>query len=272
MTAEPIRIWHQSFTVLEDLMFYAGTLQRHVRRAARAGTTVDLHGMQPGTYPSSYPGDHIRFSYLQRRHTQQFIDAARVAQAQEYDAYFISTVPDVGYEDIRTLVDIPVIAYGQASLLIAATLGARVGIVNFIEALQPQLRRNARDYGLDGLLGPVVTINANFSQIADAYERPQPLIAAFRQAARSAIADGATVIVPGEGPLNVFLADHGIGRVDDIPVIDSIAASVKLCELRVDLYRASGLLPSRAGLYYERPADELIDAVEAFYREDPSAP
>lgn len=260
------RIWHQSFTVLEDLPAYAQTLSRHAERVVRPDTTVELHGMRPGTYPSDYPGDHIIYSYLQRRHAQQFIDAALEAEAEGYDAFFIATIPDVAYEDIRTLLDIPVIAFGQASLLVAATLAPKVGVVNFIGHLAPQLRRNAASYGLGDLLGPVIQIEAGFRDVAAGYSDPEPLIEAFRRAARTAIEEGARAIIPGEVPLNVFLADRAIHEVDGIPVVDSLGAGLTMCELRVTLARTTGLGPARQGLYFDRPPRELLDAVHEFYR------
>lgn len=266
-TPAGIRIWHQSFTVLEDVPAYAALLQQHADKVTAPGTTVVLHGMRPGTYPSSYPGDHIRYSYLQRRHTQQFVDAALQAQQEGFDAFLIATIPDVGLEDIRTLVDIPVIGFGQASLLVASTLAPRVGIVNFIDALRPQLRRNAAAYGLGDLLGPIVKLPAEFGDVTAGYDNPAPLIDTFRTTAREAIAQGAQVVIPGEGPLNVFLADHGVTDVDGIPVIDSIAASLKFCELRVELLRSTGLAaPTAGGLYSDRPPADLVASVHEFYK------
>jgi allantoin racemase len=267
-----IRIWHQSFTVLEDLPDYAKTLARHAARVVRPDTEVVLHGMRPGTYPSDYPGDHIRYSYLQRRHAQQFIDAALRAQDEGYDAFFISTIPDVAFEDIRTLLDIPVVAFGQSSLLVAAMLAPKAGVINFIEALGPQLRRNAETYGLGDLLGPVIQLEAEFHDVAAGYREPEPLLEAFRRAARKAIAAGAHALIPGEAPLNVFLADKGIREVDGIPVIDSLGAGLALAELRVTLARTTGLGPARGGLYYDRPSDELVAAVHDFYAEGSQRP
>lgn len=261
------RIWHQSFTVLQDLPAYEQTIRRHAARTVRPDTEVVLHGMLPGTYPSDYPGDHIRYSYLQRRHAQQFIDAALRAQAEGYDAFFISTIPDVAFEDIRTLLDMPVVAFGHASLLVAATLAPKVGVVNFIEALGPQLRRNAQSYGLGDLLGPVVQLQGGFRDVTAGYEKPGPLLDAFRRAARTAIAAGAHALIPGEAPLNVFLADQGVQEVDGIPVVDSLGAGLTLCELRVTLARATGLGPARGGLYYDQPPRDLLDAVHDFYHD-----
>jgi allantoin racemase len=265
-----MRIWHQSFTVLDDVPRYRDALRRHLAAVARPGTTVDLHGMAPGTYPGSYPGVHIGHLYLTNLHREQFVRAALAAEEQGYDAFFIATIPDTGFEEIRTLVDIPVVAFGNASVSFAATLGTRAGIVNFIAALEPQLRRNLAAYGLDSLVGPIVQVEAGFTDVMAAYDDPGPLVSAFESAARLAIAGGADVIVPGEGPLNVFLADQGISRVDDVPVIDSLGIGLALAETRAAFYRRSGLRPARTGMYFSRPDPGLLRAARAFYYGDGS--
>jgi len=260
-----MRIWHQSFTVLDDVPHYRDALQRHLTAAARPGTEIDFHGMAPGTYPSSYPGVHIGHLYLTNLHREQFVRAALAAEEQGYDAFFIATLPDTGFEEIRTLVDIPVVAFGNASVAYAATIGSTVGIVNFIAALEPQIRRNMAAYGLGSILGPIVQVEAEFTDVMAAYADPEPLIEAFRRAARKAIAAGANVIVPGEGPLNVFLADQGISRVDEVPVIDSLATGLALAETRAAFYRRTELRPARTGLYFAKPDPEMVRAAREFY-------
>lgn len=263
-----MKIWHQSFTVLDDVPHYRDALATHVQACASPSTEVHLHGMAPGTYPSDYPGTHIAYRYLSRLHGEQFITAAIRAQDEGYDAFLIATIPDTGYEDIRTLIDIPVVAFGQTSVLVAATLGDRVGVVNFIGDLVPQLRHNFRGYGLDGIVGPIVQIEEGFQDVLHAYSDPAPLLAAFTTAARTAIRDGANVIVPGEGPLNVFLARHGITRVDDVPVIDSLGTCVVFAELRVNLHRRSGLVPARVGFNHAQPPPDAVAATRAWYGVD----
>lgn len=259
------RIWHQSFTVLEDVPHYRAALERHMERVARPGTTIDLHGMKPGTYPSDYPGTHIGYAYLSGLHREQFVHAALQAQDEGYDAFLIATIPDTGFEEARTLVDIPVLAVGHSSILAGAQFGECVGIVNFIGALAPQLKRNARNYGLDAILGPIEQVDAAFHDVMAAYADPAPLIAAFEDAARRAIAQGATAIIPGEMPLNVFLADQGISRVDETPVLDSIGTGVAAAEDRAAQYRRTGLRPARTGFYGAQPPRPLVDAARAWY-------
>jgi allantoin racemase len=260
-----MRIWHQSFTVLDDVPHYRDTLARHLTSQAAPGTSVDLHGMLRGTYPSAYPGTHIGYAYLSGLHREQFVQAALRAQDEGYDAFLIATIPDTGFEEIRTLIDIPVVTLGQTSVLMAAQLGDCVGIVNFIGALVPQLRRNFRNYRLDQLVGPIVQVEAGFTDVMAAYADPQPLLETFTVAARRAIQAGATVIVPGEGPLNVFLADQGVAEIDAVPVLDSLGTCVRVAELRASQHRATGLRPSRVGFFGAQPPRPLLDAARSFY-------
>lgn len=260
-----MKIWHQSFTVLDDVPHYRDALDRHLAKVAAPGTEVHLHGMKPGTYPSDYPGTHIKYAYLSGLHKEQFVHAALRAQDEGYDAFLIATIPDTAYEECRTLVDIPVLPLGHTSVLMAATLGATVGIVNFIGALEPQLRRNLQTYGLGGVVGPIRQVAADFTDVMAAYAAPDGLLGAFRAAAREAIEAGADVIVPGEGPLNVFLADHGISRVDDVPVLDSLGTLLQVAEMRARQYRGAGLVPSRRGFHHEQPPRVLVDAARSFY-------
>jgi len=261
-----MRVWHQSFTVLEDVPHYAAAIERHLARVASPGTTVDYHGMAPGTYPSDYPGVHIGYAYLAGLHKEQFVRAAQQAQAEGYDAFMIATIPDTAFEECRSVVDIPVVAFGNSSVAFAATLGSRVAIVHFIGGLRDQIRRNMRSYGFSDLVGPVVQVDARFHDIMAAYAEPTGLLDAFREAARTAIADGADVIVPGEGPLNVFLADQGVVEVDGVPVVDSLGVLLQMAEIRGATYCRTGLTPSRAGFFHAQPPAEAIDAARAFYR------
>src|SRR5689334_19277622 len=80
------RIWHQSFTVLEDLPAYAEAMRLHAAKVLRPDTEVAWHGQIKGTYPAHYPGDDIGCGYLFAMHGHQWIAAGRAAQEQGFDA------------------------------------------------------------------------------------------------------------------------------------------------------------------------------------------
>lgn len=263
-----MKIWHQSLTSIEQVIPYRDAVSTHIRKVARPDVEVVLHGMSNETYPSDYPGHFITYNYLQNLHREQFIRNAMIAEAAGYDCVFIGTIPDVGLQEARTLVDIPVIGYGQASFHIASMLGDRIGIVNFLEPLQAQLRQNIDRYGLASKLGPIIQTSIGFYDVLEGFKSPELVIESFIESAKQAIAQGADVIIPGEGPLNVFLATHGISRIDDVPIVDSFAAGIKMCETMVDLKENSGVTMTRKGFYNAKPPQVAVERLRTLYKQE----
>lgn len=260
-----MKIWHQSLTSIEEIPQYRDAVINHVSKIARPDVDVVLHGLDNKTYPEQYPGNYITYNYLQSLHKEQFIRNALIAEKAGYDAVFIGTIPDVGLIEARSLVNIPVIGYGQASMHIASMLGSKIGIVNFLAPLADQLRFNAQQYGLAQKLGPIIQADIGFYDILEGFSNPQPIIEKFKVAAREAIAQGADVIIPGEGPMNIFLATFGVYRIDDVPIVDSFGAGIKLCESLVDLQNISGVQMTRKGYYHEKPPEDVVEKLRTYY-------
>jgi len=260
-----VRIWHQSFTVLQDLPAYNDALKAHFKKVARADTEIVMHGMHPGTYQTNYPGNDIRYGVFQYLHGQQFLLAGLAAQDAGYDAYAISTLPDPVLREARSILDIPVVSYGESAMLLACTQGRKFGVLAFIGELAPMLEENAKRYGLGERFAGARHVGFVFNDVLKAFSEPAELIERFRQSARALIADGADVIIPGEAPLCVLLQRNGINRVDDVPVMDALGAWIKMAESLVDLRRSSGLAPSRRGYYQERPPAERVRELLDFY-------
>ena len=265
MASPEIRIWHQSFTVLENLPDYAASLRAHMAKVSRPGTEVVLHGMHPGTYASEYPGNDIRHSYLYFLHANQFVTNGLAAQQQGYDAYAISTLPDPALRETRSVLDIPVVGYGETAMHLACLLGQRFGILLFIEELIPLLEENVRRYGLASRLAAIRHVGFRFHDIAAAFKQPAPIVERFQDAARRMIAEGADVLIPGEAVLCVLLASQGVSRVDDVPVLDALAATVKMAEAMVDLRRIMGIEVSRKGYFTAAPPRGRVSELLRFY-------
>ncbi|WP_419960186.1 aspartate/glutamate racemase family protein [Psychrobacillus sp. BM2] len=260
-----MKIWHQSLTSIEDIPAYRDAVVNHLSKITRPDVDVVLHGMSKETYPQQYPGHFITYNYLQSLHKEQFIRNAMIAEKAGYDAVFIGTIPDVGLLEARSIVDIPVIGYGQASMHIASMLGTKIGIVNFLAPLVDQLRFNAQQYGLAQKVGPIIQADIGFYDILEGFNNPKPIIDKFTIAAQQAIAEGADVIIPGEGPMNIFLANFGIHHVDNVPIIDSFGAGIKMCETMVDLYKVSGMSIARTGFFNEKPPAEVLEKLRGYY-------
>lgn len=259
------RIWHQSFTVLSDLAAYDDALKAHFRRVARPDTEIVMHGMRPGTYRSNYPGDDIKHVGLQYLHGLQFLAAAVEADRSGFDAFALSTLPEPGLREIRAMVDIPVVGYGEAAMRDACSRARRFGVLVFIDELAELVAENARRHGLGENFVAARHVGFRFADVLAGFADPEPLIERFRVAARALLSEGAEAIIPGEAPLNVLLARHGIVEVDGAPVIDSLGAWVRQAETLVDLKRSGALTTARRGYFSAVPDAARVDEVMAFY-------
>lgn len=268
-----MRIWHQSFTVIEHLPAYTQRMAAHIARITRAGTEVVLHGVLPGTYPAAYPGDDLGHAALFALHGQQWIVRAVQAEQEGFDAFAMCTLPNPMLREIRTLVDIPVVGYGEASFHFASMLGHRFGLMMFIERMIPLYHEQIAQYGLASRCASICGAGFGFHDVVDGFSNPGPVLDRFRDTARRLIAAGADVIVPGEMPLNLLLATEGVNRVDDVPVLDGLAVTLNLSECMVDLRRNTGLSASRNGWFGTAPRRERVQELLHFYGLDrPGAP
>lgn len=265
-TPMAMRIWHQSFTVLEDLPAYADALKAHAQKVLRPDTQVAWHGQLKGTYPANYPGDDIAHGFLYGMHGSQWLAAGRAAAAQGFDAYAMCTLPNPMLREVRAVVDIPVVGLGEAAFHMATMYGQRFGVLLFIDRMVPLYREQMHAYGLANRCAAIKASGITFHDVLAGYADPGGVIEKFKAAARSMIRDdGADVIIPGEVPLSLLLARNGVTRVDDVPVIDTLAVALKMSELMVDLARAIGIKHSRHGFFNSSPAPERLQQVTQFY-------
>jgi Asp/Glu/hydantoin racemase len=260
-----MRIWHQSLTVLEELPGYAARMRLHIDRIKRPDTQVDLHGMHRDTYPADYPGDDIAYSFLFQMHSLQWTQSALQAVKDGYDAFAICTLVDPLHREIRTIIDIPLVAAGELCFHVASMLGSRFGLMLFIDRLAPRYHEQIEATGLAARCAGIGPTGVTFQDVQRGFDTPGPVIDNFRQAARDLIAKGADVIIPGEIPLNVLLASEGISRVDDVPLIDSLGLTIKMTETFVDLRKSTGLAPSRRGWRNAAPRAQRVTEVMDFY-------
>jgi allantoin racemase len=259
------RIWHQSFTVLEQLPAYAARLQEHFKKVARSDTEVVMHGMHAKTYRTNYPGTDIRHNYMQYLHGQQFVLGGIAAEEAGFDAYAIMSIPEPALRETRSIIDIPVVGYGESAMLLARMLGERMGALIFIEGMTPIIEENARRVGLESKFGGARFVGFTFNDVLKAYEEPASLLERFYTAARAMIAEGIDVIIPGEAPLCALLMKHGVNRVDNVPIVDALGATIKMAEAMVDLKRSSGLAPARRGYFTDKPPRERVKELIELY-------
>lgn len=253
----PIRIWYQSYVDYEHGATYWDRLRAHLDAIVDQDTVVDIKGITPH---DSYAHRIVEF-----RCAREVICNAVRAEREGYDAFVIGHFQDAGLYEARSVVDIPVVALGEASMLQACQLGQRSGIVTINPRYIPWFRHQIQRYGLSERVVGVHAMTFEPGQILAAYgspERAEEVRHLFEAQARPLIADGVEVLIPGGGiPMLLFSEFQG-HAVDGAPVLNGIPVAVKQAETAVRLRRLCGLGVSRVGEFVKPPA-EVIEEFEA---------
>ena len=169
-----MRIWHQSFIVLEDVPAYTDRVRQHVDRVKRPDTVVDLHGPVPGTYSTEYPGVDLGYSFLFGMHSLQWPATALTAQREGYDAFAMCTIIDPIYREIKTIVDIPVVAAGEVCFHVASMHGQRFGLMLFMDRVIPRYQQLIDWSGLTGRCAGIRQSGLQFSDVTKGFDKPGP--------------------------------------------------------------------------------------------------
>jgi allantoin racemase len=159
---DPIRIWYQSYVDEENGKVYWDRLRRHLATIVDPGTTVDIKGITPH---DSYAHPIVEF-----RCAREVICNAVKAEREGYDAFVIGHFQDAGLYEARSVVDIPVVALGEASMLYGCQLGQRSGIVTINPRYISWFHHQIGKYGLERRVTGVHAMTFEPGQILQAYE------------------------------------------------------------------------------------------------------
>lgn len=258
-----MKIWYQSASaygyepVWDE---YGRTLEMQCRRVLRPDTELHIAGIPVMVR------DIENWRSLQYYQNAQTLRNMRRAQQEGYDAFVIGCTLDVGLAEGKSMLDIPVVGISEAAYHMAMTMGRLFAVVTSSAAFTEVYGEQVERYGCAGryLRGPYI-VPASEEEIALALARPGPLVEKFKAAASRAVADGASVIVPGPAFLSTLAHRAALTQVDDALVLDTISVAVKTAEMLVDLRRA-GVAPSRRIGVYCRPDPRMQE--EALARLD----
>ncbi|MFI6853615.1 aspartate/glutamate racemase family protein [Streptomyces sp. NPDC050416] len=214
---------------------------RGARAAAGPGTAVT--GLTPAWGPESAEG--WLDSYLS---AAAVLDTLRTYDGPPYDAVVLAGFGEHGREGVRELVDVPVVDITEAAAHLACLLGRRYGVVTTLARSVGQIEDSLETAGVARNCAAIVGTGLNVLDLGDD-ERTET---AFLAAAERACAAGAEVLVLGCAGMTGL--QRLVGEKLGLPVVDGVAAAVKLAESLVAL----GLTTSRAGSYAEPLAKRRV--------------
>jgi allantoin racemase len=162
-----------------------------------------------------------------------------------------------------------VIGLSETSCHLAMMFGQRFAIMQFIDRMAPLYHEQMRLYGLADLCAGIRASGLGFQDILAGFTDPGPVLPRLQEAVRRIAREtAADAVIPGEVPMNLLRAINGINRMDDIPLIDSLACTMKMAELMVDPRRAAGIARSRHGWFNAAPSAERVAQVATLYGMD----
>ena len=262
-----MRVWEQGLVATYSLPGYKELIEAHYRAFQRPGTVIEIHGVKDDSseVASRIAGRVVNYAYLHRQHDNQILKNVLRAEQEGFDVVLLGVLQDPGLKEARSIVDIPVLGYGEVSMLTACMLGERFSFLCINPQMDALVRQMIRERGLEARAARTTYLDCGYDDLRAAVEgRPERFLRAFEGAARRAIDDGADVLLPGQTIIAELLWKAGVRRFDDAPVLDPRLPMLRMAETLVEL-RKAGISASRRGFFWAKPPAELSAAMKEFY-------
>ncbi len=245
-----MKIWIQSGTPLgksELYKPYSESLKKHAQKVCRADTVVEFPHLGRDLPGAGRSRTHLHFV------THETIKGAMRAEAEGYDA-FVTNCLDLGFNELRELVNIPVVFMTQSTLAYYSQLAPNFAFLVNSERLHYFFQEIAERYKVRERMVPGGYVSFAFTDYANLWNNPQPFIEAFMKVATELAGRGAASFCPAGLYLSQWLIDQGIREVNGAIVMDQLAVAIKTAELMVDLQRV-GIKRYQAGSWAVPPED-----------------
>jgi allantoin racemase len=187
----------------------------------------------------------IESAYDEAHAVPPTLKLVQTANQQGCHAVVIACFSDPGLHAAREVSDIPVIGIEEASLHVAAMLGARFSIMTPRRERIPTKTEEVHQRGMSHFLASVRSLDLTVAETDASPERTRQRV--LEVASRAVAEDGAEVIILGCAGMAGYAAE--IENALGIKVIDPTAVAFKIAEAFADL----GLVHSKAGFYAAPP-------------------
>jgi allantoin racemase len=201
---------------------------------AAAGPTTDIIAVNPDSGPPSIEG------YFDEAFSVPGL-IAEMRKAPPMDAYVIACFDDSGLDAARCLTEAPVIGIGEAAFHVASLVSGKFTAVTTLSRSVPAIQHNLLKYGLASRCAKVRAADVPVLELEVSGSRARRRIS--EEIASALREDHADAIVLGCAGMAYLAAE--LSREHGVPVIDGVAAAVKLAESLVGL----GLKTSKRGAY-----------------------
>ncbi|MBV8473284.1 MAG: aspartate/glutamate racemase family protein [Hyphomicrobiales bacterium] len=201
------------------------------RAVAAAGTHVEA--VNPASGPVSIEG-YFDEAFAVPGALQEIARGER----EGYDAFIIACFDDTGLEAARCVASGPVLGIGEAAFHLASLVAHRFSVVTTLSRSIAPIETNLMKYGLERRCARVRACEVPVLALDDPASGAVERLSAEIERAKAE--DGAEAIVLGCAGMADLAAS--LAHRHGLPVIDGVAAAVKLAETLVSLGHATSKL------------------------------
>ncbi|MGH9109610.1 MAG: aspartate/glutamate racemase family protein [Acidimicrobiales bacterium] len=238
---------------------YWASRRRHVAEVTDGAVTVQWRALEAEHYRQLTPAELARHEVGEAVASLSIARSVAAADPATYDAVVIGIVQDTGLDLVRTLVDKPVVGYGQAAMLLSRCVAHRAGLLVFNPDLAPLVGERLDRY-VPGHLVATELVDLTYDEVLGVFDGDGGAADHVRRSIESACTRlagaGAEVVIPGQMLLSEAVHAMGMASVEGMPVVDGIAASFWLARAAIGTW-ACGLRPPAGGFHWARPPDAL---------------
>jgi Asp/Glu/hydantoin racemase len=250
-------LW-QSSTAIKGFPAYEKAILEHADRILSSEFKISVRGVQNGTSDLHF----MSFDFL---NNSNVFDSVIRAEKEGFDAVAIGCFLDPILDELREIVDIPVLSLGEAGMLTAGMLGKYFSVISYVPQNNNKIYRELpHKYALSGRTVKFASFDLPLTELEKGFIDAKPVLERFEKAGKEAVNNGAEVLLPGCGCLNLIIVKGGMTQIEGATVLDVSGALMKMTEMMIILKEVSGTKISRKG-YYEAPSREQIENTLKIY-------
>ena len=245
-------LWHSN-AVISNLPDYKAAIIRHGEKVLGPDFQLDVRGVPK----EAAGGKSVEFMAYEFLNNVNFFDSVTKSAGEGFDAIAIGCSLDPLLDELREMMQVPVLSLTETGMLTACMLGKRFSIVSYTpQMVNKRFRELVHKYRLTERCAGFFSFDLTFEELYQGFRNPAKVIEKFTAAAVEAGNHGSEVILPGCGALNTVLVENRISQIESVTVLDVSGTLMKMAELMIVLKEVSGTQISRRS-FYERPPEKI---------------
>tara|TARA_B100001142_G_scaffold327961_1_gene386860 strand:- start:6813 stop:7622 length:810 start_codon:yes stop_codon:yes gene_type:complete len=222
-----INIWYQGYLEVDALPEYQNLLTKHVKTLKNNNVEVFIHGMPKDFFYGTSPAEVTRYASSSMIFSNQILLNAMQAEEEKFDGLILGTIQNLALQETKSLIDIPVVGYGEAAMSYANKKGGKFAVLAFNPNLLELIDLQIKNSDFKKNAAPSILINLEYNDILHAFRDPAKLIKEFQKSVIQAKKQDVKIIIPGQMVLAELLWINKIDRLEGIEIIDAMKTSIE---------------------------------------------